>query len=70
MLVFAKRVTLRATCSLENELEYFIRFTKEFKRQYHCKVISTRLKIDPYIISSWTEEPMIVTDIQWSDMML
>ena len=55
---------------MENESEYFLGLTAESKKRYHCKVTSSGLNIDPYSISSWTEDPSALPDIQWSDMML
>ena len=48
---------VRAT--MENESEYFF-LSAESKKQYCCKVSSCGLKVDPYSISSWTEDPSIL----------
>jgi len=55
---------------MENISEYVSNLTGESKKRYECKVTSTGLKVDPYTISSWTEDPSMIPDVKWSDMVL
>ena len=55
---------------MENESEYFLSLSAESKKRYRCKVTSSGLKVDPYSILSWTEDPSILPNVQWSDMVM
>jgi len=55
---------------MEKTSEYVLSLTGKSKKRYECKVTSTGLKVDPYTISSWTEDPSMIPDVKWSDMVL
>jgi len=54
---------------MQSKSEYFINLLGEDKHRYESKVISAGLDSDPYCItdSEWSETPMTIPDIHWSD---
>ena len=56
--------------ALEKKSKYVCSLSAVAKQQYEQKVTNTGLKVDPYIIDSWTREPEIIPKLQWSDIML
>ena len=55
---------------MENVSEYVLSLMGESKKRYESKVTSTGLKVDPYSLSTWTEDPSMIPDVKWSDMMM
>lgn len=57
---------------MERTSEYYSTLSSNFKARYTEKVTGAGLKTDPYVIpnESWTEEPVFVPQVSWSDMFL
>ena len=55
---------------METELEYVSSLTGESKKRYKCKITSTGLKVYLYRLSTWKEDPSMIPDVKWSDMMM
>lgn len=57
---------------MERTSEYYSTLSSNSKARYTDKVTGADLKIDPYVIpnESWTEEPVSVPQVSWSDMFL
>ena len=57
---------------MERTSEYYSTLTANSKARYAEKVTGAGLKTDPYSIpeESWTEEPVAVPLVSWSDLFL
>ena len=57
---------------MEQTSEYYSTLSSDSKARYTEKVTGAGLKTDPYVIlnKSWTEEPVSVPQVSWSDMFL
>ena len=57
---------------MEQTSEYYSTLSSDSKARYTEKVTGAGLKTDPYMIpnESWTEEPVSVPQVSWSDMFL
>ena len=53
-------------------LEYYSTLLFDLKATYTEKVAEAGLKVDPYVIpnESWTEEPVALPQVSWSDTFL
>ena len=57
---------------MERTSEYYSTLSSDLKARYTEKVTRAGLKTDPYVIpnKAWTEEPVSVPQVSWSDMFL
>ena len=55
---------------MEAVSEYYLTLRGEVKKRYESKVAKVGLKVDPYKLESWNNNPDEISDIAWSDMMV
>ena len=57
---------------MEQKSPYFRSLSVESQKRYEEQIVTAGLKTDPYTMEAqlWTEEPEVIPDVNWSDMML
>jgi len=55
---------------MEKPSGYYLDLKADSKKRYQSKVTSAGLRIDPYSITQWSEDPDEIPSVTWSDVVL
>jgi len=55
---------------MEKPSGYYLDLKADSKKRFQLKVMSTGLRIDPYSIAQWNEDPDVIPVMTWSDVVM
>ena len=55
---------------MEKPSGYYLDLKADSKKRFQLKVMSTGLRIDPYSIAQWNEDPDVIPAMTWSDAVM